>query len=140
MTVTENGTLDRHCRAPGNDSAERLEPCPWCGSDMSSFVAAADGCCTSSNGSLYVPCDCGAMGPEGKTVAGAIAAWNRRAPAAGAPEGWKLVPVELTQEMESAYTHEYMRCASEQIHYFVAKRMAYRAMLDAAPAAPKEKP
>ena len=108
------------------DNAERLEPCPWCGSDMSSFMAAADGCCTSSNGSLYVPCDCGAIGPEGKTVAGAIAAWNRRAPAEA-----------------GALSDDAFNTAWDAVDWDVWRKRPVRElvrhlMLAAAPAAPKE--
>lgn len=56
---------------------EQLEACPFCNDDMSSFVPSHF--VWPGFGELYVCCDCGAMGPGGKTVAEAIAAWNRRA-------------------------------------------------------------
>ncbi len=60
------------------DSAERLEPCPFCRStDLRHNVV--------DNGPVEC-CTCGAS-------ATSAYAWNRRAPAeAGAPEGWK--PIE----------------------------------------------
>ena len=53
-----------------------LKPCNFCGCDMES-VALPTG--LAGPGLAHVTCDCGAMGPGGKTAAEAIAAWNRRA-------------------------------------------------------------
>lgn len=52
------------------------------------------------------------------------------APAVSAPQGWKLVPVEPTQEMAAAYLSLSMK----------SWRQSYIAMLDAAPAAPASEP
>ncbi|WP_257817994.1 hypothetical protein [Burkholderia glumae] len=52
-------------------------------------------------------------------------------PRAAVPEGWKLVPVEPTPEMVSAGEH----VAYSDVAY-APPEIAYRAMLDAAPAAP----
>lgn len=38
----------------------------------------------------------------GRDMESAVAAWNRRAPAAPVPHGWKLVPVEPTDEILAA--------------------------------------
>lgn len=56
-----------------------LKPCPFCGSDMDGFVTGFDGS-THESGHLFIECDCGAMGPRGRTIEEAVAAWNRRAP------------------------------------------------------------
>jgi hypothetical protein len=61
-----------------NETNEKLAACPFCNDDMSSFVPVPEGCARGP-GELHVCCDCGVMGPGGKTVADAIAAWNRRA-------------------------------------------------------------
>ncbi|MCM2546151.1 hypothetical protein ACVCII_04255 [Burkholderia glumae] len=52
-------------------------------------------------------------------------------PRAAVPEGWKLVPIEPTSEMVSAGEH----VAYSDVAY-APPEIAYRAMLDAAPAAP----
>lgn len=67
----------------------------------------------------------------------------RRAPAAGAPEGWKLVPVEPTDEMQDAAgesVYGYSRYQAEEwgkSEKFESSAYvgveAYRAMLAAAP-------
>jgi hypothetical protein len=73
--------------------------CPFCKSDMSSFVPTEDGCCVGAE-EFYVECECGAMGPAGKTVVDAIAAWNRRiaaeAPAPSEPFLSQLASTEQT--------------------------------------------
>ncbi|MFY4709945.1 hypothetical protein [Burkholderia glumae] len=56
-------------------------------------------------------------------------------PRAAVPEGWKLVPVEPTPEMVSAGEH----VAYSDVAY-APPEIAYRAMLDAAPAAPVASP
>lgn len=54
-------------------------PCPFCGSSMDSFAGLTeDSFAESSYGKFMINCDCGVLGPEGKTMEEAIAAWNRR--------------------------------------------------------------
>lgn len=55
-----------------------LKPCPFCGDAMRGADRVEDGS-ASGPGLFHVTCDCGAMGVGGSTVAGAVAAWNRRA-------------------------------------------------------------
>jgi|HubBroStandDraft_2_1064218.scaffolds.fasta_scaffold00003_29 hypothetical protein len=64
----------------------KLEPCPFCGSDMGRFAgmtpdAFAKG--ESSDGTALktfaVCCECGAIGPDGETMEQAVGEWNSRA-------------------------------------------------------------
>lgn len=52
------------------------------------------------------------------------------APQVAVPEGWKLVPVELPEEMESAF------CVGQPVGFCAAVKTGYTRMLAAAPAAP----
>lgn len=62
----------------------------------------------------------------------AIEAQKPVAPAAVAPDGWKWVPIEPTDEMETAAENDYERAHS----HFPDWKRAYRAMLNAAPPSP----
>ena len=64
----------------------KLEPCPFCGSDMSRFAgmnpdAFAKG--QSHDGTplhtFSMNCDCGVIGPDGPSMEQAVAKWNTRA-------------------------------------------------------------
>ncbi|WP_288080329.1 hypothetical protein [Pseudomonas sp.] len=101
-----------------------LEACPFCGGacDPRGWVNV--------DGEMGPECeDCGATAP-------CIEVWNRRAalaqqPAAAVPDGWKLVPVEPTIDMEDAGR----KAASGFMRLGEAGRV-FRAMLAASPAAP----
>lgn len=57
----------------------KLESCPFCGDDQSSFGGMSeDAFASGSEGSLSVNCNCGALGPSGSTMTNAVAAWNTR--------------------------------------------------------------
>ena len=60
----------------------------------------------------------------------------RRAPAVPVPQGWKLVPVEATDDMEVAAENEYEQKPS----YFPDWKSAYSAMLAAVPQPPEAAP
>lgn len=121
--------------------SEELKPCPFCGEHVElkkdgalNFVVCMGGSSCKDSGLVMFFSD--AEREE------AIAAWNSRAqPAAQAvPEGWKLVPVDISQRMVLAWMNQDMR---ELKSYGVDPnrkytRMAnnYRAMLAAAPAQP----
>ena len=56
-----------------------LEPCPFCGSDMSSVGGMSpEYFAKVSDGTFAVNCDCGATGPSAKTIEQAIVEWNSR--------------------------------------------------------------
>jgi hypothetical protein len=77
-----------------SDERERLAQCPFCGGTPG--VHENDWC---EPPEYSVFCECFAH-TKGSTDQGkAIAAWNRRAPV---PDGWRLVPVEPTEEMMHA--------------------------------------
>ena len=52
------------------------------------------------------------------------------------PEGWKLVPVEPTQEMVRIATAEYVQAQSRNLHPNVAWTRAFESMLAVAPTPP----
>ena len=102
------------------DSALEPLPCPFCGGKKL------------SRRQFWLHCyDCGADGPSTEPIgtdARAIAAWNRRSrpPAPAAPvDGWRLVPVEPTDEMIAAGWIDKEDVGTEEI---------WQAMLAAAPA------
>ena len=53
-------------------------------------------------------------------------------PAPSIPEGWKLVPIELTDEMVRVATAEYVQACSRRLHPNIAWRRAFQALLSAA--------
>ena len=69
--------------------------------------------------------------------------WNRRASPASASEGWKLVPVEPTEEMVNAFKSadltELRRYGVTISRLLVRFTQNYRAMLAAAPTPPENK-
>lgn len=56
-----------------------------------------------------------------------------RALAAGVPEGWKLVPIAITSQMEDAYDDKFQRDGACDMGLYIP---AYEAMLAAAPTPP----
>lgn len=79
----------------GVSDTTKLEPCPWCSDDLSSFVPSKNGCCRGEldgEDAFAVCCDCGAVGPMALTVEQAIAAWNRRRASPEATPGQSQVP------------------------------------------------
>ncbi|WP_458763613.1 Lar family restriction alleviation protein [Cupriavidus basilensis] len=122
------------------ESAERLEPCPCCGG-TASFDHDDDGWNWIVCGSCGLSTDC-AVSAMDDCRPSLREKWNRRAPAeAGVPAGWKLVPVEPTEGMVDAAIRERGDlsdiAAGRKPYPAIETRMAYRAMLAAAPAAPK---
>ena len=114
-----------------------LLPCPFCG-EKAHFEKDSGGwewvecesCGIQSNQSASLMEDCKPKLRE---------EWNRRAPAASVPQGWKLVPSESTEEMARAFR------ANDAPHYFVMTTMRcndfaerYRAALSAAPQPPEK--
>jgi Lar family restriction alleviation protein len=111
--------------------AKELKPCPFCGGDaklIQGFEPLDD--------SFFVDCQkCEMSGQIVSTRDAAIDAWNRRAAlphsdAAQAPAGWKLVPIELTDDMRAAANKH------DKEMFQPTWASTYRAMLDAAPVAP----
>ncbi len=96
------------------DSAERLDPCPFCGGQPSdtptieqieynSWVASinCNRCYISMTPKFTEPSEAGA-------IASAIAAWNRRPPAeAGALEGWKPIETAPKDRMMRLWVPEF---------------------------------
>lgn len=57
-----------------------LKSCPFCGDPMDSFAGMyPESFSQVSDGTMAINCDCGAIGPAGRTMEEAIIAWNRRA-------------------------------------------------------------
>ena len=54
--------------------------------------------------------------------------------AAGVPDGWRLVPAELADAMNEAYVDAYAN--AEAASAWETRKVAYRAMLSAAPTPP----
>ena len=109
------------------ESAERLEPCPFCGH------AEIDPCEWMDNKGNQGP-GC----PQCGALADSVATWNRRAPAeAGTPDGWRLVPVEPTDEMQAAAAQA-IRFDTTLVNKLWTGNAVLRAGIAAAPAAPKE--
>ncbi len=61
-------------------------------------------------------------------------------PAPSIPEGWKLVPIEPTDEMVRIATAEYVQACSRRLHPNIAWRQAFKSMLAAAPNERSESP
>ena len=126
------------------DSAERLDPCPFCGGQPSdtptieqieynSWVASinCNRCYISMTPQFTEPSEAGA-------IASAIAAWNRRPPAeAGAPDGWKLVPEILTADMRNAASKKDNEAMDDSGQPASIEGL-WLAMIASSPAAPKE--
>lgn len=76
-----------------NTDAELL-PCPFCGTDAKAVNSYEDD-------DWRVECwsdECSVHGKRCQNRSDAALEWNRRAPAAPVPQGWKMVPVEPPQE------------------------------------------
>ena len=117
-----------------------LLPCPFCGAGTTRVVMNGQtwtGTKYSDPISVSVIHHCDPVEGQpsrlvervGRDEESAIAAWNRRASPASVPEGWKLVPVEATKEMEQAFEH----CKYSQCDYADSY---WDAMLVAAPTPP----
>ncbi|MDH0897971.1 Lar family restriction alleviation protein [Comamonas aquatica] len=116
-----------------------LLPCPFCGCEAH-FEMDDD---------RWEWIECGSCGMQGNRSASLMEdckpklaeAWNRRAPAAPVPQGWKLVPVESTEAMARAFR------ADDAPGYFCMTTLRcadfserYAAMLAAAPQPPEHTP
>lgn len=106
-----------------------LLPCPFCGGK-----AEAKKPDMSYEFTLIKCQECDAQSDERIDLEDAAEAWNRRAPAAPVPQGWKLVPVESTEAMARAFR------ADDAPGYFCMTTLRcadfserYAAMLAAAP-------
>lgn len=109
-----------------------LLPCPFCGSaDVRDY----------ESGQGYTSAFCYACESEGapaKTWDEAVQAWNRRAPAAPVPQGWKVVPEAITDAMLIALIEgAFCRVTNESAKDF---RRAWAAALAAAPQPPEAAP
>lgn len=107
-----------------------LLPCPFCGC---ADVRPARG----NGGDCYVFChDCHCEGAPTLTRDSAIAAWNRRAPAAPSPD-WRRVPEKATSDMVNqgadAMRDGMAMLNSGRSYQYVAGKV-YTAMLAASPA------
>ena len=113
-----------------------LLPCPFCGAAPKIEGLGAvrwikcpdDSACGSGGMAIGIPAD---------DLARGIASWNRRAPAAPVPQGWKLVPEKGTEAMARAFR------ADDAPGYFCMTTLRcadfserYVAMLAAAPRPP----
>ncbi len=111
--------------------SDKLLPCAHCGTDefaeyytdnetmlVSIFCNADDG-------------GCGAMAPFAEDSKRAFKAWNTRTP----PEGYVLVPVEPTAEMQVAGSSA-MRIETTPLNKLYMCCQSYRAMLSAAEVKP----
>lgn len=113
-----------------------LLPCPFCGDHAETdFIP--------EHHSYAI--ECHSMGCAARvikdTASDAIEAWNRRAPAAPVPQGWKLVPEKGTEAMARAFR------ADDAPGYFCMTTLRcadfserYAAMLAAAPQPPEAAP
>lgn len=108
-----------------SDKTELL-PCPFCGS-------------TNLVKSPWIECDnCGAMGPSPRDCDNYSGEWNRRASIAqqaapAVPAGWKLVPVEPTDDQLVAGQEEWVRGRRGALEDCMEANAIYAAMLAAAP-------
>lgn len=55
-----------------------LEPCPFCGSDMSRFAGMTPEAFARCGPQFAINCECGATGPLGDTMEQAVGEWNTR--------------------------------------------------------------
>lgn len=113
-----------------------LLPCPFCGDHAETdFIP--------EHHSYAI--ECHSMGCAARvikdTASDVIEAWNRRAPAAPVPQGWKLVPEKGTEAMARAFR------ADDAPGYFCMTTLRcadfserYVAMLAAAPQPPEANP
>ncbi|KJU81030.1 hypothetical protein N619_01325 [Ectopseudomonas oleovorans] len=102
---------------------DELLHCPFCGDCQFSFMDMTYMHTDGPKKGKRVKCGtCGAQAPDG--------AWNHRA---SMPDGWKLVPVEMTQEQNDA-------CLAVLVGGNEPLAKVYRAMLAAAPCAPAAEP
>lgn len=133
----DKATRKRHAMTHHTDA--ELLPCPFCGC-KAHFEMDDD---------RWEWIECGSCGMQGNRSASLMEdckpklaeAWNRRAPAAPVPQGWKLVPVESTEAMARAFR------ADDAPGYFCMTTLRcadfserYAAMLAAAPQPPEAAP
>lgn len=80
-------------------SERELLPCPFCGHDSPEFERMG----TSSQSCIVICGNCGARHESGDEYLRSGLSWNTRAALSHpSPQGWKLVPVEPTEEMLAA--------------------------------------
>lgn len=114
-----------------------LLPCPFCGG----VVYADDPAEDFGNSAYWLSCqDCGREFNNPDTATGwyatredAAASFNTRAPSP--PDGWKLVPMESTDDMQIAFAEVWytkVRCVDD-----CEMQDCYKAMLAASPEPPK---
>lgn len=113
-----------------------LLPCPFCGGK-----AEAKKPDMSYEFTLIKCQECDAQTDEGVDFEDAAEAWNRRAPSASVPQGWKLVPEESTEAMARAFR------ADDAPYYFAMTTIRcndfaerWRAVIAAAPKPPDAEP
>lgn len=118
-----------------NTEGERaaLLSCPFCKNEATDYYRPSG---------WYISCTrCNASTCITDTREQAAEYWNRRAPAAPVPQGWKLVPISPTQEQLRA---GYWSGAGEiRLHEEWARKESYERMVQNAPmtspaAAPQE--
>lgn len=92
--------------------ARELLPCPWCGSDITEVSVSngstfrwrkIDGCCTDGPEVRHDTISEDQESAEIESRRRAIEAWNRRTALREVPEGYVIMPVACTEEMEGAY-------------------------------------
>lgn len=117
-------------QAPEMEKAAALLPCPFCGS---AEVSASVGQTGDGEPWRYIECEsCGASAEPDE--------WNKRAPSLslsdGVPAGWKLSPVEPTEEMAAAVLERTWLGEEPLDVTWEMVAEVLRVMLDAAPALP----
>lgn len=132
-------------------SAQALEPCPFCGAPASGYAIEPHthalvfaGVKMPDHPGSYViegDCACGS-GLIGETQAEVTERWNRRRqPAAAQLAGWKLVPVEPTEEMIRAAAYANLQIPRPKWDRPTLAEILsteYRAAVDAAPPPPTQ--
>lgn len=134
---------------------DALAPCPFCGEVPPPGCFIMD--TAQGNKWGYVQCGCGVKGPEVRTEynpspdapwhSRAAKEWNRRNPAfrslaasaTQVPQGWKLVPVEPTEEMLVHGQEAWLAMwrSKPSIEDCKEAENTYKAMLSASPPAPQ---
>ena len=123
-----------------------LLPCPFCGGEALptahltyNWFAPVCGRCNARGPSVKIERDSDPQEMR-NLMNQADENWNRRASPASAPEGWKLVPVEPTEEMVNAFKSadltELRRYGVTISRLLVRFTQNYRALLAAAPNPP----
>lgn len=104
----------------------KLLPCPFCGSDAVKTWSKEYGDCAHCGND-----ECAASAFYDRVM---VSEWNTR----HTPDGWQMVPVDPTLEMQKAYfdsIDEHMRRVQTDLRFgrFDNQRLGYRRMLAAAP-------